>query len=107
MTKDIEFPFSFDMPSGESFSAVTKWVDEQIVDVFRVPAEALQSDYYLRHSLAQGLRDRVTQPSTPPDIGDCLCKYNARSPYLRCAVNPSGPCDGCKSFELITERDRI
>jgi Family of unknown function (DUF6464) len=29
-------------------------------------------------------------------IGDISCKYNARSPYVRCAVNPSGLCEGCR-----------
>jgi hypothetical protein len=29
-------------------------------------------------------------------IGDATCKYNARSSLLRCAVNPIGPCEGCK-----------
>lgn len=28
-------------------------------------------------------------------IGDISCQFNARSPHLRCAVNPSGPCDQC------------
>jgi hypothetical protein len=28
-------------------------------------------------------------------IGDAQCKFNARSPLLRCAVNPLGPCTGC------------
>lgn len=28
-------------------------------------------------------------------IGDRLCQYNARSPYLRCAINPLGPCETC------------
>lgn len=28
-------------------------------------------------------------------IGDPLCAYNARSPLLRCAVLPEGPCEGC------------
>ncbi|ASC73948.1 hypothetical protein XM38_049220 [Halomicronema hongdechloris C2206] len=32
-------------------------------------------------------------------IGDATCQLNARSPYLRCAVNPSGPCDGCSSYQ--------
>ena len=31
-------------------------------------------------------------------IGDILCEYNARSPYLRCAPNPSGPCEGCLHY---------
>ena len=32
-------------------------------------------------------------------IGDITCQLNARSPYIRCAVNPSGPCEGCRSYE--------
>lgn len=31
-------------------------------------------------------------------IGDITCDLNARSPYLRCAVNPMGPCDGCRAY---------
>ncbi len=32
-------------------------------------------------------------------IGDISCRFNARSGYLRCAVNPSGPCEGCRYYE--------
>lgn len=32
-------------------------------------------------------------------IGDASCRFNALSPQLRCAVNPQGPCEGCKEFE--------
>lgn len=32
-------------------------------------------------------------------IGDLSCRYNADSPYLRCAVNPSGPCKDCPYYE--------
>ena len=28
-------------------------------------------------------------------IGDPHCRFNARSPLLRCAVWPEGPCDRC------------
>jgi hypothetical protein len=31
-------------------------------------------------------------------IGDLSCKYNAHSPYIRCAVNPDGPCEQCNSY---------
>jgi hypothetical protein len=31
-------------------------------------------------------------------IGDGSCLYNARSEVLRCAVNPSGPCDRCSHY---------
>ncbi|MDJ1184196.1 DUF6464 family protein [Roseofilum casamattae] len=32
-------------------------------------------------------------------IGDTTCQYNARSPYLRCAINPMGPCEQCCHYE--------
>ncbi|MBW4632161.1 MAG: hypothetical protein KME30_09730 [Iphinoe sp. HA4291-MV1] len=32
-------------------------------------------------------------------VGDISCRFNARSGYLRCAVNPSGPCEDCRFYE--------
>ncbi|OWY64746.1 hypothetical protein B7486_45575 [cyanobacterium TDX16] len=32
-------------------------------------------------------------------VGDISCRYNARSSYIRCAVNPEGPCEGCRYYE--------
>jgi Family of unknown function (DUF6464) len=32
-------------------------------------------------------------------IGDANCRYSARSELIRCAVNPSGPCGGCRAYE--------
>lgn len=32
-------------------------------------------------------------------IGDITCKLNAKSPFLRCAANPSGPCEDCREYE--------
>lgn len=32
-------------------------------------------------------------------VGDITCQFNARSPYLRCAVNPSGPCETCLQYQ--------
>ncbi len=32
-------------------------------------------------------------------IGDTTCRYNAFSEIIRCAVNPQGPCDGCRYYE--------
>lgn len=34
-------------------------------------------------------------------IGDAQCQFNARSPLLRCAVNPLGPCGGCVHRSVI------
>lgn len=32
-------------------------------------------------------------------VGDITCRFNARSSYIRCAVNPSGPCQDCRHYE--------
>lgn len=36
-------------------------------------------------------------------IGDISCRFNARCGYLRCAVNPQGPCEGCRHYEAKEE----
>ena len=43
------------------------------------------------------------RPVTKYFIGDTSCVNNAHSPYIRCAINPEGPCDECVHFE---KRDR-
>jgi hypothetical protein len=35
-------------------------------------------------------------------IGDPSCRFNARSPLLRCAVWPEGPCERCGHFSPRT-----
>jgi Family of unknown function (DUF6464) len=32
-------------------------------------------------------------------VGNVNCRFNAHSPYIRCAVNPSGPCEDCSHYE--------
>lgn len=32
-------------------------------------------------------------------VGDLSCEFNAKSPQLRCAVNPMGPCQGCLYYQ--------
>jgi hypothetical protein len=32
-------------------------------------------------------------------VGDANCRYNARSELIRCAVNPEGPCNACRSYD--------
>lgn len=32
-------------------------------------------------------------------VGDITCQLNARSPHIRCAVNPMGPCQDCRFYE--------
>ena len=35
-------------------------------------------------------------------IGDPSCRFNARSPLLRCAVLPEGPCERCSHFRSVS-----
>jgi len=70
-----------------------------------------QAQIRLRRSILQASTVRVLprNPLPPPDqyylegvgylIGDITCRFNARSAYIRCAVNPSGPCDNCCDYE--------
>ena len=32
-------------------------------------------------------------------LGDPNCAHSARSPHLRCTVNPAGPCETCSDFK--------
>ncbi|MGF1481353.1 MAG: DUF6464 family protein [Cyanophyceae cyanobacterium] len=32
-------------------------------------------------------------------VGEATCRFNAHSEMLRCAVNPEGPCQGCRFYE--------
>ncbi len=32
-------------------------------------------------------------------IGDASCRFSAKSEIMRCAVNPEGPCQGCRYYE--------
>lgn len=54
----------------------------------------------LRSELAAGDRTYVEGLGYP--IGDITCEYNARSNYIRCAVNPSGPCQDCRYYQART-----
>ncbi|AFY68560.1 hypothetical protein Pse7367_0244 [Thalassoporum mexicanum PCC 7367] len=62
--------------------------------------------FYLR--LAETAPSRLL-PAADPEIsyikgigyfiGDRSCIYNAKSRYIRCTVNPDGPCQGCKHYQ--------
>ncbi len=36
-------------------------------------------------------------------IGDPSCRFNARSPLLRCAVLPEGPCERCEHHSALAD----
>jgi hypothetical protein len=70
----------------------------QILSVYN---EREQSDdnSYSYHNSSYSLDDYRRRPVTKYFIGDTTCVNNANSPYIRCAVNPDGPCEGCVHYE--------
>jgi hypothetical protein len=53
----------------------------------------------VRQNIRQLEGDRYYLEGVGYLIGDISCKFNARSGYIRCAVNPDGPCQGCHHYE--------
>ncbi|MBE9047771.1 hypothetical protein IQ255_25810 [Pleurocapsales cyanobacterium LEGE 10410] len=60
--------------------------------------ERLNRDFYSYSRQLYSESDR-RRPVTKYFIGDTTCINNARSPYIRCAINPEGPCDGCVHYQ--------
>ena len=57
---------------------------------------------------ARAVRGRSPVPEDPEAlyitgvgfvIGDISCQFNGRSPFIRCAVNPTGPCADCRFYQ--------
>lgn len=66
----------------------------------------LQSGKYRLQTIALYVQehDRPTEQSLIDGhwvIGDASCRFNARSPLLRCGVEPQGPCQGCRFYEPL------
>lgn len=68
----------------------------------------LRGGRYRLHKIAL-----YVQAATPPTektwlagrwvVGDASCLYNAQSELMRCAVNPDGPCNGCRFYEVRSD----
>ena len=58
-----------------------------------------QRRYITPHSLP--VSDRYYLEGVGYLIGDITCQFNARSSYIRCAVNPQGLCQGCRDYEPL------
>ena len=63
----------------------------------------LRSGCYQLHQIALYVEPfaapAVGRPTDQQLIGDLTCVYSARSQWLRCAVNPAGPCDHCGHYQ--------
>ena len=76
----------------------------QIATTYYLPERLHRDiDRYSRDSYSR-YSDR-RRPATKYFIGDTSCINNAQSPYIRCAVNPEGPCDGCTHYEKRFKHD--
>ncbi|MEN9203958.1 MAG: DUF6464 family protein [Thermostichus sp. DG_1_6_bins_120] len=59
----------------------------------------LRQGKYRLYSIRALVRTVATPTEEGGNLGDPSCRFNARSPLLRCAVNPLGPCQGCVHYE--------
>lgn len=67
-----------------------------------------QTETWVRARLIRAM-ETATTPIPPPfehapeefslPIGEQTCLFNAHSPFIRCAVNPLGPCQGCSHYQ--------
>ncbi len=77
--------------------------------IVRRTQKRMQAELRRAMTMPTRVRARRSPISLPPDsyylegvgylIGDISCRFNARSRYIRCAVNPEGPCQGCRHYE--------
>ncbi len=85
------------------FILLTDLLDLWDEDLDRSAQGGLYTSYWIYDDAAEQWRHRISRfdPAEFPAtyIGDPSCRYNALSPQLRCAVNPHGPCEGCKDYE--------
>ncbi len=73
------------------------WLTELIK---RRSLRQLQRAGQMRHQLPPSLaQDSYYLSGVGYLIGDVTCVFNARSPHLRCAVNPDGPCRSCRHYQ--------
>lgn len=66
---------------ARSLDAARNW---QPMPVIAAPVPAAETD-----------PEAGYRPGVGYFIGDIRCEFNARSPHLRCAVHPLGPCATC------------
>ncbi|MGF1493437.1 MAG: DUF6464 family protein [Microcoleaceae cyanobacterium] len=86
---------------GLSPSIIAWWLRRRIGNQFLTQLRTVGTSVH-------GIRQQLS--TYPPDtryvegvgflIGDITCKYNACSSQMRCAVNPAGPCETCRDYEV-------
>ncbi len=74
--------------------------------LYNTPMPSESRSLRLRESRFETPRDRYYLEGVGYLIGDISCRFNARSGYLRCAVNPEGPCDSCRHYQEVGEKSK-
>jgi hypothetical protein len=95
----------------EIFLAIVLGFLPLVLSILAIRRLSVKTEARLR-SVAEAVAQARTQPLLLPAdttyvegigfaIGDFSCRFNARSAHVRCAVNPSGPCQACRYYESI------
>jgi hypothetical protein len=95
----------------EIFLAIVLGLLPLVLSILAMRRLVVKTEARLR-SVAESVARARTQPLLLPAdttyiegigfaIGDFSCRFNARSAHVRCAVNPSGPCQSCRHYELL------
>ena len=109
--------FSYDELAGADFSNATlfccdfrgaylyraNFANAVLVTCNFTDACLVEADFRVRSqrtcSFGNAKIDGIILPPDPDSIGNIDCRHNAQSAFLRCAVNPLGPCDDCQDFQ--------
>ncbi|NMG10837.1 DUF6464 family protein [Brasilonema sp. UFV-L1] len=92
----------------KGFAATRDQMQQEFATFNKDFACAHQISIAMTYSLfAKGFQDQQARQSahilantfSTETLGDCTCKYNAHSTYLKCAVNPMSDCKMCPDYE--------
>lgn len=80
-----------------------------VISVWMMRRAKERAQSRLRAAMQASAARAIQRNQIPPDqyylegvgylIGDISCQFNACSAYIRCAVNPSGPCEECHHYQ--------
>lgn len=85
---------SLNITTDEAFQMCDRFVSRHRMS-WEMLAQFLADGRIRRFDNELALVMQLPTPANPRFIGDATYEFNARSPHIRCAVNPCGPCEGC------------
>jgi hypothetical protein len=103
--KPLVLTININVTKVNALFAKTKDAMMRLAGIQEIAAEALQRFALISPDIIRGMISvqqtrAVVQEVEVNYLGDPSCKFNARSPYFQCAVNPGGNCGDCQHFEL-------